>query len=109
MDPEELRSRLEARVGGLVNGLRRLSGGASGETWSFSVADGSDAGRRLILRRQTRELVGRRVREAAILQAAARSGVPVPAVVLDGEDDDALGAPYLIVEHVDGETIPRKI
>src|SRR5437588_6508141 len=109
MEPDELRARLEKRLGGRVDGLRRLSGGASGETWSFSVVSDDDVARPLILRRETRQLVGPRVPEAAIFAAAARAGVPVPAVVVDGEEDDALGAPYLIVEHVDGETIPRKI
>src|SRR5437588_5001064 len=109
MEPDELRARLEKRLGGRVDGLRRLSGGASGETWSFSVVSDDDVARPLILRRETREIVGPRVPEGAIFAAAARAGVPVPAVVVDGANDDALGAPYLIVEHVDGETIPRKI
>src|SRR5438132_180638 len=85
MEPDELRARLEKRLGGRVDGLRRLSGGASGETWSFSVVSDDDLARRLILRRETRQLVGPRVPEAAIFAAAARAGVPVPAVVVDGE------------------------
>jgi aminoglycoside phosphotransferase (APT) family kinase protein len=109
MDPDELRARLEKRLGGRIDELRRLSGGASGETWSFTSIGDDDVAHRLILRRETRQLVGPRPPEAAIFAAAARAGVPVPTVVVDGAEDDTLGAPYLIVEHVDGETIPRKI
>ena len=109
MDPDELRTRLEKRLGGRVEGMRRLSGGASGETWSFTSVSDDGTSRPLILRRQPRQLTGPRVPEGALFLAAARAGVPVPAVVVDGGDDDALDAPYLIVEFVDGETIPRKI
>jgi aminoglycoside phosphotransferase (APT) family kinase protein len=47
--------------------------------------------------------------EAALFRAAARAGVPVPPVVVSGDGSDELGAPYLITEFVDGETIPRRI
>src|ERR1041384_3016063 len=81
-----------------VEGLRRLSGGASRETWSFT-ADG----RRLILRRDPPgALKGVMPTEAAVLRAAASAGVPVPEVVASGDD-------WLVMVHVDGETIARKI
>jgi len=35
--------------------------------------------------------------------------VPVPRVVVSGDGSDELGAPFLITEFVDGETIPRRI
>jgi len=41
-------------------------------------------------------------REAALLRAAAAAGVPVPEVVADGDD-------FLVMEWLDGETIPRRI
>ena len=109
MKTEELHDRLEARLGGRVDGLRRLSGGASGETWSFTHAPDGEAPTPLILRREARKGFTESAPEAALFRAAARAGVPVPAVVVDGTQDEALGAPFLIVEHVDGETIPRKI
>jgi aminoglycoside phosphotransferase (APT) family kinase protein len=46
--------------------------------------------------------------ERALLEAAAAAGVPVPAVVAMGVGDD-LGADWLVVERLEGETIPRKI
>ncbi|GAB3440807.1 hypothetical protein GCM10027436_24640 [Actinophytocola sediminis] len=48
-------------------------------------------------------------REAAAIAAAARAGVAVPSLVDADSDPRPLGAPYLITEHVDGETIPRKL
>jgi aminoglycoside phosphotransferase (APT) family kinase protein len=89
-----------------VTGLRRLSGGASRETWSF------DAERRpLILRRdppvapQPAEMA----REAAVLTVAARGGVPVPRLIDQGDGAGTIGAPYLIMERLSGETIPRRL
>ncbi|GAA4055355.1 hypothetical protein GCM10022214_03170 [Actinomadura miaoliensis] len=92
-----------------VTGLRRLSGGASRETWAFE-ADG----RALILRRDPPSApdpsalnAGDMAREAALLAAAAEAGVPVPR--LAGHGDALLGTPYLIMERLDGETIPRRL
>ncbi len=46
--------------------------------------------------------------EGRCLNAAA-STVPVPTVIAAGEDLAGSGAPYLILERVDGETIPRRL
>ncbi len=97
-----------------VTGLRRLSGGASRETWALD-ADG----RPLILQRERPgglRHAGMAV-EAALLRAAADQGVPVPAVVITDADPvadatgdaNALGAAWMVVERVAGETIPRRI
>jgi aminoglycoside phosphotransferase (APT) family kinase protein len=45
--------------------------------------------------------------EYRLLKAAHAEGVPVPAVVLEG--DDSLGAPFFLMERIDGETIPRRL
>ncbi|MGH9137935.1 MAG: phosphotransferase family protein [Acidimicrobiales bacterium] len=99
----DLASQLGERLGGDVDALRRLSGGASRETWSFTVG-----GRPLILQRERASAVavGRMATEATLLRAAAEAGVPVPAIVHDGSDHDV---PFLVVEHLAGETIPRKL
>jgi aminoglycoside phosphotransferase (APT) family kinase protein len=87
-----------------IEGLTRLSGGASRETWRF-VADG----RSLILQRQrggdTRDMGV----EAAVLRAAAAAEVPVPELVAAATGDTPLGASYMVLSAVDGETIARKI
>jgi aminoglycoside phosphotransferase (APT) family kinase protein len=93
-----------------VEGLRRLSGGASRETWSFSAVTPAGDARALILRRDPpdspKEGMGL---EARLLAAAAKAEVPVPAVLASSDDPSIVGSPFLLMEHVDGETIPRKI
>lgn len=44
-----------------------------------------------------------------MLRHAADVGVPVPEVVAYGDGSDAMGAPYLVMNHIDGETIARRI
>ncbi|MFI0350820.1 phosphotransferase family protein [Actinomadura sp. 9N407] len=99
----ELAARL-AELAGEVTGLRRLSGGASREIWAFDAG-----GRRLVLRRDPPavEDPDAMAREAALLTAAAGAGVPVPRLVDHGPD--LLGSAYLIMERLDGETIPRRL
>jgi aminoglycoside phosphotransferase (APT) family kinase protein len=93
-----------------VDGLRRLSGGASRETWAFDAVD--DAGRvhPLVLRRDPGAHTGQsdRSTEYALLEAAAGAGVPVPLVRRLLAPDDGLGSGF-VMERVGGETIPRKI
>jgi len=94
-----------------VENLRRLTGGASHQTWSFDVVHGDKARLGLILRRDppgTGNPAGM-AREAAALRAAAEAGVPEPALLLHSDDSRALGAPFLIMEKIDGETIARRI
>ena len=100
-------------VGVRVEGLTRLSGGASRETWSFVVvpADGAPE-RRLVLQR---ERAGNAATsqamavQAELLAAAVAAGVPVPTVVVADPDGVSLGAPAVVMDHDDGETIARRI
>jgi aminoglycoside phosphotransferase (APT) family kinase protein len=100
-----------------LQGLRRLSGGASRETWAFD-ADG----RPLILQRERPGGVasGAMGTEVRLLRAAREAGVPVPGVVVFGGDVDddvhgnavdagPLGRSWMVVDRIDGETIPRRI
>jgi aminoglycoside phosphotransferase (APT) family kinase protein len=89
----------------------RLTGGASRETWSFTAQSAGRPPRRLVLRRDPPG-AGRpegMAREAAAIAAAHAAGVPVPRLVDTGTDPAVLGSPYLISEHVDGETIARRL
>jgi aminoglycoside phosphotransferase (APT) family kinase protein len=90
-----------------VEGLRRLSGGASRVTSAFEAV-APDGSRTPLVVQQVRSGAagtgpGMAV-EAAVLRAAADAGVPVPRVVAVGE-----GASFAVQEHVEGETIARKI
>lgn len=95
---------------GEVHGLRRLSGGASRETWSLDLVSG-DRTHPLILQRLRAGTVsgGPGVTgEAALIRAAGDAGVPVPTVVAV-DQGTAIGAPCLVVQRLEGETIPRKL
>jgi aminoglycoside phosphotransferase (APT) family kinase protein len=92
-----------------VTGLRRLSGGASRETWSFD-AEGPQRRLPLVLRRDAPGLPSSTMLlEARCLEAAAGAGVPVPRVLAASDDPAALGASFLVMQRIDGETIPRRI
>jgi len=118
VEGDQLAERLRVIVGTalgepvVIEALTRLPGGASKDTWSFSARGSDGAARRLVLR-SDRDRVGssgpRMPLEAALVEGAARAGVPVPSVVATGDGSDQLGAAFLITEFVDGETIPRRI
>ena len=99
----DLARALGERLGAEVTGLRRLSGGASRETWAFDAVPGG----RLVLRRDPpgESRPAEMELEARLIRAAREAGVPVPRLV----DSGTLGSPFLITEHVDGETIPRRL
>lgn len=110
---EQLRMRLAAVLGEPVDiaELDQLSGGASRQTWAFEARPRAGRPRRLVLRRDPPGH-GRpesMAHEAAVIEAAAAAGVPVPALVDHSTDDTVLGAPYILTSHVDGETIPRRL
>lgn len=90
--------------GARIDGLRRLSGGASRETWVFT-ADGEP----LVLQRVREGTPGGLRCEPAVLAAARAHGVPVPELVVDGSRSTVLDRPFMIVRHVTGETIARKV
>src|ERR1700732_4139545 len=93
-----------------VQGITRMPGGASRETWSFSVRRPDGGVSRLVLRRDPPGTpVSGLGLEAALLEAAARAQVPAPRVVAAGDGAEGIGAAFVIMEFVDGETIPRRI
>ena len=87
-----------------IDELTRLSGGASRETWRF-VADG----RALILQRQRSGDTRDMATEAGALRAALAAGVPVAELVASGDGDSPLGASFMVLTAIEGETIARKI
>ena len=111
-DPTHLATALSRDLGNgtTVANLRRLSGGASRETWSFEATDAKGVTRRLVLRRDPGAHAGQsdRSTEYRLVEAAAKAGVPVPTVRILLEPDDGLGSGF-VMDHVEGETIARKI
>jgi aminoglycoside phosphotransferase (APT) family kinase protein len=100
---DELASLLSRALGDAeVTDLRRLSGGASRETWRFR-ADGRD----LVVQRQRAGDVRDMLGEAAVVRAAAQAGVPVPELVAAERNAD--GSAWMVLAAVEGETIARKI
>jgi aminoglycoside phosphotransferase (APT) family kinase protein len=102
---DDLGDRLAAVLGAAeVTRLAKLSGGASRDTWGLE-ADG----RPLILQRRRGGDQRDISVEIAAVRAAAAVGVPTATIVAASPSPGDLGAPYMIVTHVAGETTPRKI
>ena len=94
-----------------VEGLHRLSGGASRETWAFDLVHPGGTNEPMILRRDPpgAPRAGGMGVEAAVVRAAGAAGVPVPRVVTASDDVGLIGSAFMVVERIDGETIPRRI
>ena len=108
--------KLAQRLGGddaVLASAERLSGGASMETWAFSVEAG---GKRLdlILRRRSAPFDPDTARsislgaEAALIRAVREAGAPAPPLVHLCDDADGLGEAHVTVR-VAGETLGRRI
>jgi len=110
-DPERL-ARALARVLGpvTVDGMRRLSGGASRETWALDACSAGGARHELVLRRDPGGHAGStsRATEYDVLCSAHAAGVAAPEPVLLLEPGDGLGDGF-VMRRVAGETIARKI
>lgn len=93
--------------------MRRLTGGASRETWSLDAdierGDGRTETLPLILQRDTRGAPKQmsRALEFRLLQVAHESGVPTPEPFLLG--DASLGGEFFLVQRLDGETLPKRL
>ncbi|WP_036555512.1 phosphotransferase family protein [Nocardioides insulae] len=87
---------------------RRLTGGASRETWALTVRR-EDAGELRVIARIDTVAKGSLALEVEAISAAAKVGVPVPEVYDSGTDDQVVGGAFMLVAFVDGETIPRKL
>ena len=112
MEEAALAAAVSRHLGGdaTVDGLRRLSGGASRETWSFDATYDGDR-LALVLRRDPAPTsVGSldRSTEADVLTAAHDAGVRAPSVRFVLGPDDALGSGF-VMDRVDGETVARRI
>src|SRR6201995_3285488 len=94
-----------------VSAVRPMPGGASRESWDIEVRRPGQAQGHLILLRDADGRKGRPARnieiEAAAMIAARSAGVPVVDMYAQGEG--ALGGAYLLMERLEGQTIPRRL
>jgi aminoglycoside phosphotransferase (APT) family kinase protein len=90
----------------LTGELRRLSSGASRETFALSTRS---RGALVLQIARTGGKLLESPPQAALLAAAAEAGVPVPAVVSHGADDEVLGGSWTLAEALAGSTDPEAI
>lgn len=110
-DLETALNAIAPKLGGQsVTGLRRLSGGASQETWAFAL----DTGRPLILRRKPAGAgsptgnANPLATEAALIRAATLQGAAVPEVLYVSAPGSDIGEAY-VMSAVEGETLGKRI
>lgn len=111
--------RLEAWLGShtdigpctIVSRKRPLTG-FSAETLLLTAATADGRERGVVVRidrpGRTSFLNATITRQAHTMQALARHGVPVPAVLGWSEDLEALGGPFLVMEHASGIQLPQR-
>ncbi|HTY95602.1 MAG TPA: phosphotransferase family protein [Solirubrobacteraceae bacterium] len=90
----------------LEGGLRRLSSGASRETFLLSTAG---RGALVVQIARGTDKVVRAPPETALLRAAAAAGVPVPGVIAEGPGGGAMGSGWTVLEAVPGTSDPKAI
>ncbi|MFI1469803.1 phosphotransferase family protein [Streptomyces wuyuanensis] len=104
LDPEKLRGHLDRERPGLVSGpleARLIQGGRSNLT--YSVTDGT--GRWIVRRPPLGHVLATAhdmKREHRVISALHPTAVPVPEPLLLCEDEDVLGAPFYVMEFVEG-------
>lgn len=94
-----------------VAGLVRLAGGTSCDVYGFELRVEGQEPRSLVLRIETpgRKIPTSRAEEYALLDAAHRAGVTVPAVHWLGAADDGLGGAFIVMDRVEGEALGRRL
>ncbi len=93
-----------------VSGLERLTGGASRQVWTFTAAGPARTERLILLTDPAGETRGGGAPlEAAVIRAARTAGVPAPDVIAVVADRSELPGGGLVMQRLDGETVPRRI
>ena len=105
---------LVGRAGARAENIKRLSGGASKESWAFDLVARDGAVTPMVLRRQPAEMrfsftgVESLGAEAALLRAAAAGGVPVPQVFFELPEGSPAGEGYAMAR-IAGEAVGSRI
>ena len=84
--------------------FERVFGGASRETFRILVKDETGSEEKLILRRTQESSLIETSQSTEYLAYSAYQGtsVPVPAMIDINEDEEALGAPFMLMQQLDG-------
>ncbi|MEU0404421.1 phosphotransferase family protein [Streptomyces sp. NPDC006197] len=104
LDPEQLRRFLDRERPGLLSGpleARLIEGGRSNLTYAVSDGTGRWVVRRPPLGHVLATAHDMR-REHRVISALGATDVPVPGTVLFCEDESVLGAPFYVMDFVDG-------
>jgi aminoglycoside phosphotransferase (APT) family kinase protein len=118
MNPAEMRSRLEGfltqKAGAVVTvtAAKRLTGGASRETWAIDIDTGGQR-QALVLRRDMGgeiqpEALSRR-QEFELLAAVYEADVQVPRPRWLCDDPGVLATPFFLMDRLEGESVGRRI
>src|SRR5262249_56080405 len=100
-----------ARRPATIEGLTRMSGGASREIWAFDAVDQDGARTELVLRRDPPgrpSEPGAIDREARALSLAAREGLAVPKLLFTSEGP-GIGAAGRVIRRVAGGARARRV
>jgi aminoglycoside phosphotransferase (APT) family kinase protein len=111
---QELEARLAAVIRrelgphAMVTNLHRMASGHAGFTYGFTTQRAeADAEDRFVLKMGPRGVrrsgAGDVFRQAALLRSLATADVPVPTVVWADSGEEALGAPYIIMQWMPGQ------
>jgi aminoglycoside phosphotransferase (APT) family kinase protein len=113
MDAPGLAAALREYLGQVtIEGMTRLPGGASRETWAFDAVSAGGSRTELVLRRDPPGRPGEpgaMSREARAIGAARAAGLAVPEVLVCSDEPDLWGSAGLVMRRVAGETIARRI
>lgn len=113
MDTGKLAAALRDALGPVtIEGMTRLSGGASRETWAFDAVGADGSRTELVLRRDPPgrpSEPGAMSREARAIGRARTAGLAVPEVLLWTGKPDLWGSAGLVMRRIPGETVARRI
>ncbi|WP_237737202.1 MULTISPECIES: phosphotransferase family protein [Rhodococcus] len=98
-------------TGTTVGEPRQLTGGASRQVWAVDAESPDGRPLPVVLRRDPpgHGDAARMRAEVACLRATASAGVPVPVVLASGDTAPGIDAPYLLMDRVEGEALPRRL
>src|SRR5262249_17968367 len=107
--PARLEAFLSEKLGrtGTVAAMRQLTGGASRDAWAADVLVGIKPLSGVVRRDKGGEIMPDaldRGAEFAVLQRAHQAGVLVPKPLWLCADADVLGAPFFVMERLEGES-----